>query len=229
VGSPEGEEDGWEHEGPQHLVRIEPGFWMWDTPCTQALWQAVMGNNPSRFPGELRPVERVSWDECQEFVERINTFLRRPDESAFGPVLALPSEAQWEYACRSTAKHDARYSNDLDAIAWYRDNSGGETHPVGEKLPNAWGLYDMLGNVWEWCADAWDNTIVRSRIHTPGGTVPIAWSSNAAGRVIRGGSWNGGARDVRASDRRRVGPSSRNADLGFRCAEFRAGRELSER
>ena len=112
---------------------------MFDTPCTQALWQAVMGRNPSRFKGKNRPVEQVSWEDCQTFLNKLNAQLP-------GLALCLPMEAQWEYACRAGTE-TARYQEELDAIAWYDENSNGETHEVGLKHPNAWGLYDMLGNV----------------------------------------------------------------------------------
>jgi formylglycine-generating enzyme required for sulfatase activity len=208
MGSPEDEEGRWDVEGPRHLVTIEPGFWMFDTPCTQALWEAVMGENPSGFKGPDRPVESVSWDQCQEFLKALNS---RID----GLRLSLPSEAQWEYACRAGTE-TPRYREDPDEIAWYSANSGAETHPVAGKEPNAWGLYDMLGNVFEWCEDVWaGNYREESRA---AGSEPASVL-----RVIRGGSWDSVARDVRAAFRYLVEPSYRDDFLGFRCAEFRAG------
>src|SRR5512135_1670804 len=154
MGSPEDEERRFSYEGPRHLVSIDSGFWMFDTPCTQALWEAVMGENPSYFKvadrpkeGADRPVESVSWKQCQEFLTALNSRLD-------GIQLSLPSEAQWEYACRAGTV-TARYSENLDAIAWYDENSGNATHSVAGKEANSWGLYDMLGNVWEWCANVW--------------------------------------------------------------------------
>jgi formylglycine-generating enzyme required for sulfatase activity len=210
MGSPEGEEGRWGDEGPRHPVRIDSGFWMFDTPCTQALWEAVMGagSNPSHFEGADRPVERVSWDDCRGFLERLNGRLE-------GLHLGLPSEAQWEYACRAGTA-SARYEEGLDEIAWYAGNSGGETHAVRGKLPNAWGLYDMLGNVWEWCADAW------AEDYGLGGEGGAAAPASAR-RVIRGGSWGSDPQLVRAAYRSRHGPSDRDRVLGFRCAEFRRG------
>ena len=156
MGSPKDEEGRFAWEGPRQLVSIDSGFWMFDTPCTQALWEAVIGENPSHFDvaersknGADRPVDSVSWDQCQEFLTALNTRLD-------GLQLSLPSEAQWEYACRAGTE-TARYAETLDAIAWYRENSGRETHPVASKEANSWGLYDMLGNVWEWCADVWQD------------------------------------------------------------------------
>jgi formylglycine-generating enzyme required for sulfatase activity len=212
IGSPADEEDRWEDEGPRHPVRIEPGFWIFDTPCTQALWEAVMGagTNPSRFKGVDRPVERVSWDDCQAFLKRLNEHLEGLDLH-----LSLPSEAQWEYACRARTE-TARYSEDLDAIAWYSANSGGESHAVRGKFANGWGLYDMLGNVWEWCADPWsDDYSLRGE---KSAAVPAS-----AHRVIRGGSWDDGARNVRAAYRGHRGPGRQRVGLGFRCAELRSG------
>ena len=209
IGSPDDEPGRFGDEGPQQEIAIASGYWLFDTPCTQALWQAVMGKNPSNFQSPTRPVEQVSFNDVRQFLRRINA--RIP-----GLNLSLPSEAQWEYACRAGTTA-ATYAGAmdmlsdynapvLDAIAWYGGNSGVEfeldngydssdwpdkqyehtkagTHPVGQKAPNAWGLYDMLGNVWEWCADHW---------HDSYAGVPLdgsAWvdKRGAAGRVIRGG------------------------------------------
>jgi formylglycine-generating enzyme required for sulfatase activity len=179
MGSPGDEPGRWDDEGPRHTVYITQGFWLSDTPCTQALWEAVMGENPARFKSPKRPVEQVSWDDVQGFLTRIN-------ERAPGLELCLPTEAQWEHACRAgtdtalyTGPIEILGENNapaLDPIAWYGGNSGvnfeleegydssgwaqtqypnpkSGTHPVKGKLPNPWGLCDMLGNVWEWCAD----------------------------------------------------------------------------
>jgi formylglycine-generating enzyme required for sulfatase activity len=206
MGSPEDEEGRYPDEGPRHKEAIKSGYWMFDTPCTQALWQAVMGENPSDFQGGDRPVENVSWDECQAFIQQLN-------ERFDGLGLALPSEAQWEYACRAGTE-TPRYREELDEIAWYRGNSDEQTHPVAQKAPNGWGLYDMLGNVWEWCADAW-----RSDYTERSGKGASAQASPH--RVIRGGSWDFDPQDVRAACRYRSVPTYRVDYLGFRCAEFR--------
>ena len=186
MGSPRGERGRYDDEGPQHQVQLTQGFWLFDTPCTQALWQAVMGTNPSQFTGEQRPVENVSWDDCQQFLVTFNQqFPELP--------LILPTEAQWEYACRAGTQA-ARYEARIDAIAWYSANSNNETHEVGQKRPNAWGLYDMLGNVWEWCHDG-------LRGYTESVVIdPLGPTEAGADRVIRGGSWVGPAQ-VRAGGR----------------------------
>ncbi|MSP02099.1 MAG: formylglycine-generating enzyme family protein [Acetobacteraceae bacterium] len=220
MGSPPDEEGhrNNEFQGPE--IVFAQGFWLFDTPCAQALWMAVMGpeNNPSRFEGNPdRPVEMVSFRDVDRFIRAVNGL--KP-----GLDLSLPSEAQWEYACRAGTT-DAIYAGPatiggkanvdvLNRIAWWSGNSGRETHPVGEKEPNLWGLHDMLGNVWEWCADAY-HTGHRGapRDGTVGGT-----ADNAAGRVVRGGSSGGSARSVRAASRGGGAPSARGDNLGFRCA-----------
>jgi formylglycine-generating enzyme required for sulfatase activity len=204
MGSPPGERSRYDGEGPQHQVQLTQGFWLFDTPCTQALWQAVMGTNPSTFKGEQRPVESVSWDDCQQFLVTFNQQL--PELS-----LVLPTEAQWEYACRAGTQA-ARYEARIDAIAWYGANINDETHEVGQKRPNAWGLSDMLGNVWEWCHDGL-RTYDRQEVLDPMGPLDAG-----ADRVVRGGSWLNPAQDVRAASRLGGPPGDRIDTLGFRCA-----------
>jgi formylglycine-generating enzyme required for sulfatase activity len=232
------EADWLEQEHPRHPVFIVKGFWLFDTPCTQALWEIVMGDNPSKFKSARRPVEQVSWNKVQDFLARINN--RIP-----GLGLTLPTEAQWEHACRAgtdTALYTgsleifgARNAPALDPIAWYGGNSGVDfqleegydssrwpevqylnpksgTHPVEGKRPNAWGLYDMLGNVWEWCADGLRSYGDESVIDPAG---PL---DDGAGRVIRGGSWFHYARNCRCACRGRDRPDYRSLNLGFRCA-----------
>jgi len=135
-------------EQPQHEVTISQGFWLGKFEVTQAQWRAVMGGNPSYDVGDNLPVEQVSWNECLEFIERLN---------ALGEgVFRLPTEAEWEYACRAGTTTEFSFGDDLDlldAYCWYFTNSGYRTHPVGGKSPNPWGLYDMHGNVFEWCKD----------------------------------------------------------------------------
>ncbi|MBF0146322.1 MAG: SUMF1/EgtB/PvdO family nonheme iron enzyme [Magnetococcales bacterium] len=241
MGSPVGEPGRFEDEGPRHEVTIEKGYWLFDTPCTQALWQAVMDGNPSRFITPDRPVEQVSWDDVQTFLKRINDQLP-------GLNLVLPSEAQWEYACRARTttalytggieilgEHNAPV---LDPIAWYGGNSGVDyelddgsnstvwsekqyphmkagTHPVGLKAPNPWGLYDMLGNVWEWCDDCWHESYHGAPTD---GTSWLDKGETGGSRVFLGGSWRDGARFVRASFRSWSHVDSYSDNVGFRCA-----------
>ena len=189
-------------ERPLTRVRISRGFYLGKYEVTQAEWEAVMGSNPSRFTecGPNCPVEKVSWDDVQEFIRRLNATV---GEERY----RLPTEAEWEYAARAGTIGD-RYGN-VDAIAWYQDNSGGRTHPVGRKAPNAWGLYDMLGNVWEWTQD-WYGDYPGGSITDPQG------SASGSKRVRRGGSRFDVAGNCRASNRFYASPGFRNRALGFR-------------
>ena len=249
MGSPEGEPGSYGDERPRHQVRLTEGFWLAETPCTQALWEAITGQNPSRFKSPERPVERVSWDDIQETLKSLNAEIPELE-------LRLPTEAQWEYACRAGTE-TAIYTGPLeilgpfnapalDAIAWYRGNSGHEfdleegedssdwdenqynhntfadtrlvkagTRLVKQKAPNPWGLYDMLGNVWEWCQDYWsDNYDVSSDdpIEDPQGPI------EGVNRVLRGGSWYNSAQYVRAAYRGRYDPAFRYSYCGFRLS-----------
>jgi formylglycine-generating enzyme required for sulfatase activity len=204
MGSPEDEAGRYRDEGPQHQVRISESFYLAKYPVTQAQWEAVMGNNPSHFKGANRPVETVSWEDAQAFIDKLNG---REGVQKY----RLPTEAQWECACRAGTE-TPRYHEDLEAIAWYGDNSGGETHDVGEKEPNAWGLYDTLGNIVEWCYDG-------IRVYTEALEVdPMGPTEADADRVIRGGYWSWGAQEVRAALRSTIVPGFRNDSLGFRYA-----------
>jgi len=240
MGSPEDEPGRTDNEGPQQRITFAAGFWLADTPCTQALWRAVTGRNPSRFKSGTRPVEQVSFDDVSRFLTGLNAL--RP-----GLALRLPSEAEWEYACRAgtgTATYAGKLeilgTNNapvLDPIAWYGGNSGVDfelkngvdssdwpekqydhrragTHPVSLKRANAWGLHDMLGNVWEWCADAWHGTLRGIPVD---GAARMG-DSNAAPRVVRGGAWFDDPRDLRSANRNRNSPDLRSGDLGFRVA-----------
>ncbi len=205
MGSPEGEA-GRDDDERQRAVTISQGFWLGKYEVTQGEWEAVMGSNPSYFVecGARCPVEWVSWEEVQEFIWKLNA-----KESGSGYAYRLPSEAEWEYAARAGTT-GARYG-ELDEIAWYGGNSGPEpeTHPVGEKRPNAWGLHDMLGNVWEWTAD-WYGAYPSGAVTDPAG--PRTGSS----RVNRGGSWGSLARNVRSAYRGNPSPGHRAYLIGCR-------------
>jgi formylglycine-generating enzyme required for sulfatase activity len=205
MGSLESDYEADDDEKPAHRVTISQPFFLGKYPVTQAQWEAVMGNNPSLFQGNPNhPVESVSWDD-------VHAFLRKLHERERGGDYRLPTEAQWEYACRAGTE-TSRYHHDLRAIAWYGDNSNGQPRPVGQQLPNAWGLYDMLGNVLEWCLDG------KRKYTADAVTDPMGPTGAGAGRVLRGGSWDYPARFVRAARRYWVIPDDRRAVLGFRCA-----------
>jgi formylglycine-generating enzyme required for sulfatase activity len=200
-------------EKPAHRVTVS-GFCLARTEVTQADWESVMGSNPSSFKGANRPVEEVSWNDAIEYCnKRSQKEGLRPVYGSDGSVdrqangYRLPTEAEWEYAARggSTAP---RYG-DLDSIAWYSGNSGPQTHDVGQKRPNGYGLYDMLGNVWEWTQDWYGGYSAGSQ------TDPEGPASGSA-RVFRGGSWDGGASRARAGSRSLDDPSNRSYYLGFR-------------
>ena len=186
------------NEKPAHEVLISNAFYLGRTPVTQGQWQAKMGSNPSQFCGETdspsRPVEAVSWDMIQEF----NTLTG----------LRLPTEAEWEYACRAGLSAP-RYGV-LKKIAWYKDNSGEETRAVATKLPNAVGLYDTLGNVWEWCQDFWGPYPPRNESNPAG---PTTGSS----RLLRGGGWVSHSSYCRASARFWHTPGYIGSGIGFRA------------
>ena len=203
-------------EIPNHTVSL-PDFYMGETEVTQALWMAVMGrdNNPSYWKGNWLPVERVSWAECQRFINRLNKFLSA--DLPQGYRFALPTEAQWEYAARGGLKSaGTSYSggNDLKQVAWFYSNSNERTHDVRIKTANELGLFDMSGNVWEWCQDWFDENYYAENKD---------WNNplndqETAYRVQRGGSWNYAAPYQRCANRDRGSIYSRYEDCGFRVA-----------
>ncbi|SFU37676.1 Formylglycine-generating enzyme, required for sulfatase activity, contains SUMF1/FGE domain [Pustulibacterium marinum] len=188
-----------------------PAFKLSKYPITQGLYKTIMGNNPSNFKGDQLPVESVSWVEAVQFCNALSQHLNRVpcykidvhtesvEYNSTANGFRLPSEAEWQYACQSGTR-DIRYG-DLDEVAWYKKNSANQLQEVGQKQPNEWGLYDMLGNVWEWCSDIYDESIYGSY------------------RIFRGGGWNDEERSVMATTRRRSHPFSfKIDDLGFRIA-----------
>jgi formylglycine-generating enzyme required for sulfatase activity len=194
----------------QHRVRITKGFWLEKYEVTQAQWRAVMGNDPSHFKGDDLPVESVSWNDIAGsggFLEKVNGFAG--GQNSF----CLPTEAQWEYACR--AGTIGAHSGNLDQIAWYADNAGSKTHPVGRKKANAWGLHDMQGNVQEWSAD-WYGSYPTSAASDPGG------STSGSGRVHRGGGWDNSVSYCRVAFRCNSYPASGDSRVGFRLARSSA-------
>jgi len=191
-------------EHPVHKVMVAP-FSIGKYEVTQEEWQAVMGRNPSHFKGKNRPVEQVSWKDCVEFIEKLN--------SITGKHFRLPTEEEWEYAARGgcrTARCKFAGGNQLDKVAWYNDNSSKETHEVGKKTPNELGLYDMAGNVWEWCAGR--KTDYASPSQETGET------GSESFRVNRGGGWRSGEGLCRNSFRSEDDVNDRLNTLGLRLA-----------
>ncbi|WP_372369705.1 formylglycine-generating enzyme family protein [Candidatus Uabimicrobium sp. HlEnr_7] len=201
MGSPEMEEGRYVNE-VQHQVTISKGFWLAETVCTQELWKAVMGDNPSEFEGDKNPVETVSWDECNAFMKKLN-------EEVLELELLLPTEAQWEYACRAGTTTAFSFG---ESITKKQVNYEGEsTVEVKSFGCNNWGLYEIHGNVWEWCSDRYgeyDNYI--SITTDPAGAIRGAY------RVMRGGFWSNSPGYVRSASRGRYEPNDRNDGIGFR-------------
>jgi len=215
MGSPETEQGRYDDED-LHPVTLSQGFWLAETAVTQTLWQAVMGENPSRFKGDKRPVESVDRDDAQAFIKRLNQTL---------PHLKtrLPWEAEWEYACRAGRQTPFNFADELtlakvnywgrwgnEADEWGQ-NAKWESAEVKSYPCNDWGLYEMHGNVWEWCEDAWQKHLGHQAVQDP-------WQQSVSARVARGGSWRGDGGGVRSAIRSRRRPGLRSDDLGFRLA-----------
>ena len=198
--------DPYNMEKPVHQVTLTNDYYMGKYEVTQALWEAVMGRNPSEYKGDNLPVEQVSWNDCQEFISKLN--------SLTGRKFRLPTEAEWEYAARGGKKSRGyQYSgnSNISDVAWYDGNSGSKPHPVGTKQANELGIYDMSGNVYEWCSD-WYGSYSSSSQTNPTG------ADSGSGRVVRGGSWYDFAWDCRLSYRGSITPFYRGNDLGLRLA-----------
>jgi uncharacterized protein (TIGR02996 family) len=212
MGSPNTERSRDDDEGPVHRVTLTRGFWLGACPVTQAQWRSVMRRNPSHHRGANRPVENVSWDDCQSFCARLG--------KRDGRTYRLPAEAEWEYACRAGTATVYCGGDDLEALrrfGWCSydgewDSSGG-TRAVGELLPNAFGLYDMHGNIWEWCADRYSE-----RYYAQSPEVDPPGPASGDERVSRGGSWRGGPWFCRSADRRDLGHDHRLINVGCRVA-----------
>lgn len=199
--------DGDKNENPVRTVRILQAFAMGKYEVTQGEWRALMGSSPSYFKqcGDRCPVERVSWDEAQEFIRRLN--------AKTGKIYRLPSEAEWEYACRAGGRQRYCGSDNVAAIGWNGENSGKKTHAVGGKGANVFGLYDMSGNVWEWVQDCFEANYgkgqpVDGRAHDPG--------TECGSRVLRGGGWGNEERATRLALRFQLSHDIRFNGLGFR-------------
>ena len=206
MGSPATEKGRFKDEGPQRQVTISKAFYMGVTEVTQTQYECVTGKNPSKFKGPQNPVDQVSWDDAMAFCTALSKKTRR--------AVRLPTEAQWEYACRAGTKTRFSFGDDdkdFDAYGWCKTNSGGKTHPVGLKKPNAFGLYDMHGNVWEWCRDWHD-----AKFYANAKNVDPENTTAAKYRVVRGGSWKHLPQRCRAADRPGIPTNCRRTDVGFR-------------
>ena len=201
MGSPD-DEHGRVSDEPLHSVTLTKGFWLGKYEVTQSQWESVMRSNHSRFKNGDSPVENVSWYDCEAFVKRVNP--------AFGGKARLPTEAEWEYACRAGSDAPFAGSGVVSEMAWYDENSEHHTHEVGENKPNAWGFYDMHGNVLEWCSDWFSNP--KSDAVNPKGP------PSGSFKMLRGGCWFFLGTDCRCAYRLKREPTLRNCIFGFRLA-----------
>jgi formylglycine-generating enzyme required for sulfatase activity len=200
-----------DHETPRHIVKISKTFYMGKYEVTQSQWSEIMNNNPSEFKEDIRPVERVSWNDVQEFIQKLNN---KEETNKY----RLPTEAEWEYAARADTKSTYCFSSDIKTLsqyAWYRKNSEGKTHPIGQLKPNAWGLYDVHGNVHEWCQDWFD----RNYYSQSPSNSPLGPSSGLA-KVLRGGDWGSENWYCRCASRSLSSPDRRSNRLGFRLVRM---------
>ncbi|MCY2979258.1 MAG: formylglycine-generating enzyme family protein [Planctomycetota bacterium] len=210
MGSPK-EEKGRLSNETQHLVTISHWFYIGAYEVTQDQYEKVMGSNPSRFKGAKNPVETVGWDDAVSFCKKLSAM---PEEKAAGREYRLPTEAEWEYACRANSISTYSFGDSAESLgesAWYDQNAGLTTHPVGEKKPNRWGLYDMHGNVWERCQD-WNADYPSDASTDPKGP------DGGSIRVARGGCWSGVAAFCRSAIRAADGQSIRSGQCGIRIA-----------
>ena len=209
MGSTDEDTDAYDREKPAHQVRLS-SFYIGKFPVTQELWEIVVGKNPSSFKGSRRPVEQVSWDDAQGFIKKLNALTKRQ--------YRLPTEAEWEYAARGGALSEGYQfagSDKLKQVGWYDENSNSETHDVGQKYPNELGLYDMSGNVFEWCND-WCGENYYKLCHNKGLQENPQGAESAYSRVFRGGGWRYDARICRTVCRNGLGFGYVDFFVGFR-------------
>jgi formylglycine-generating enzyme required for sulfatase activity len=228
MGSPENEPEraNWEDH---HPVQLSKGYWLADTTVTQSVWKVITGESPARFTGDNNPIENVSWLDIQDFLKALNQQLGFPEQ---GQVLRLPSEAEWEHACRAGTETPFSFGENItpnqvnyDGNYPYNNGKKGEyrerTVTVKSLPANAWGLYEMHGNVWEWCADAWQQHQGKDKQIDP-----FFEGESSANRVVRGGSWFNDGRIVRSAFRHHYSPGFRDSRIGFRLL---LGNELRSR
>lgn len=222
MGSPPEEAGRHKAEGPQTKVTLTRGFWLGATPVTQGQYRALTGENPSRFAnaGDDAPVERVSWEDAMAFCAALTKREAAAGRLPEGYVYTLPTEAQWEYACR--AGTTTPYPGNVDTMAWHEGNSGGTTQAVAQKSPNAWGFYDMSGNVLEWCRDWYAE-------YAGGAVVDPAGPAHGYFRIARGGSWRVDANVGRSAARAGGSAGRRDYTMGFRLALSRVALAGEER
>jgi len=204
MGSPSSE-SGRDDDETQHQVTLTKGYYMQTTEVTQSQWKAVMGSNPSHFPscGDNCPIERISWNSVQKFITALN-------EKEKTDQYRLPTEAEWEYAARAGST-TAFANTDISEAAWYYGNAGFKTHLVAQKQANAWGLFDMHGNVWEWCHD-WYGDYPTNAVTDPEGLTSGTY------RVIRGGDWGYAVQECRSANRSSLIPSGITGTIGLRLS-----------
>ena len=220
MGSPSSEKDRYDNE-TRHTVTLTEGFWMGKHEVTQSQWERVMGDNPSFFKGADRPVENVTWNDVTSFCEKLTELERKTRRLPAGMAYQLPTEAQWEYACRAGTKSAFSFGDSLTSSQANIDGGPGETTDVGKYPANAWGFHDMHGNVWEWCAD-WMANYPAGPLTDPTG--PASGSS----RVTRGGSWTNAGHRLRSARRYLNSSGLRNSYLGFRLSLRPTNKQVAE-
>jgi formylglycine-generating enzyme required for sulfatase activity len=217
-----GSDSGDRNEKPARKVMLTKTFWMGKTEVTQSQYEAIMGKNPSKFQGANNPVELVSWTEAVEFCKKLTQREHKVGRLPATQEYRLPTEAEWEYCCRAGTTTKYSFGDDESKIsehAWHRENSSSKTHPAAEKKPNDWGLYDMHGNVYEWCQDWFGN-------YPSGAQVDPTGPASGSYRVDRGGSWGSSARFCRSAFRGRSTPSRRYNGLGFRLVRAQVAKKV---